>query len=122
MALPQQAMLRAARFEAGLFSTCLESDGPPRFPLHEDITYGIEVTLAQNRNCMLADGIFRLARQSNGIQLFLRSQAQAELLYRRAAEEFERLNKPRPELPNEPFSSPPVRPGTADGSLTDAHR
>jgi hypothetical protein len=29
----------------------------------KDITYGIEVTLAQNRNYMLADGFFRLARQ-----------------------------------------------------------
>jgi hypothetical protein len=62
MALRQQAMLRAARFEAGVFSACLhaclESDGSARFPLHEDITYGIEVTLAQNRNYMLADGFF----------------------------------------------------------------
>jgi hypothetical protein len=98
-------MLRAARFEAGMFSACLneclESDGSARFPLHEDVTYGIEVTLAQNRNYMLADGFFRLARQGNGIQLFLRYQAQAERLYRRAVEEFERLKKLRPELPNE---------------------
>jgi hypothetical protein len=53
---------------------------------------------------MLADG-FRLARQSNGIQLFLRYQAQAERRYRRAVEEFERLKKLRPELPNEPISA-----------------
>jgi hypothetical protein len=102
MAIRQQAMLRAARFEAGMFSACLneclESDGSARFPLHEDVTYGIEVTLAQNRNYMLADGFFRLARQGNGIQLFLRYQAQAERLYRRAVEEFERLRKLRPEL------------------------
>jgi hypothetical protein len=61
-------------------SECLESDGSARFPLHEDVTYGIEVTLAQNRNYMLADGFLRLARQGNGIQLFLRYQAQAERL------------------------------------------
>jgi hypothetical protein len=136
MAIRQQAMLRAARFEAGMFSACLneclESDGSARFPLHEDVTYGIEVTLAQNRNYMLADGFFRLARQGNGIQLFLRYQAQAERLYRRAVEEFERLRKLRPELggpdpsasacqpdppaPNEPISSPPVRPSGAGAS------
>jgi hypothetical protein len=108
MAIRQQAMLRAARFEAGMFSACLneclESDGSARFPLHEDVTYGIEVTVAQNRNYMLADGFFRLARQGNGIQLFLRYQAQAERLYRRAVEEFERLKKLRPELPNQPIS------------------
>ena len=85
MAIRQQAMLRSARFEAGLFSACLnacfDSDGSARFPLHEDVTYGIEVTVAQNRNYMLADGFLRLARQGNGIQLFLRYQAQAERLY-----------------------------------------
>jgi hypothetical protein len=60
---------------------------------------------------MLADGLFRLARQSNGIQLFLRYQAQVERLYRRTVEEFERLKKLRPELPNEPISAedPPGR-------------
>ena len=100
-------MLRAARFEAGLFSACLneclESSGPAGFPLHEDITHGIEVTPAENRNYRLADGFFRLARQSNGMQLFLRYQAQAEGLYPRAVKEFERLKKLRPELPNEPI-------------------
>src|ERR1700758_4577853 len=119
MAIRQQAMLRAARFEAGTFSACLneclESDGSARFPLHEDVTYGIEVTLAQNRNYMLADGFFRLARQGNGMQLFLRYQAQAERLYRRAVEEFERLKKLRPELPNKPiqWNRPP---GLSDSS------
>ena len=119
MAIRQQAMLRAARFEAGLFSACLneclESDGSARVPLHEDVTYGIEVTLAQNRNYMLADGFFRLARQGNGIQLVLRYQAQAERLYRRAVEEFERLRKLRPDLPNKPiqWDRPP---GLSDSS------
>ena len=51
MALRRQAMLRAARFEAGLLSACLneclESDGRARFPLHEDITNSIEVTEPQ---------------------------------------------------------------------------
>jgi hypothetical protein len=84
MAIRQQAMLRAARFEAGLFSACLNEavgpDGSPRFPLNEEVTYGLEITQIQNRNYCVADGFLRLARQSNGIQLFLRYQAQAERL------------------------------------------
>ena len=52
---------------------------------------------------MLADGFLRLARQGNGMQRFLRYQAQAERLYRRAVKEFERVSKLRPELSNEPF-------------------
>ena len=123
MAIRQQAMLRAARFEAGLFSACLneclESDGSARFPLPEDVTYGIEVTVAQNRNYMLADGFLRLAHQSKGIQLFLRYQAQAERLYRRAVEDFERVRKLRPELPNEPISDADL--GRA-GDLVAGHR
>jgi hypothetical protein len=107
MAIRQQAMLRSARFESGLFSACLSEalgpDGSPRFPLNEDVTYGIEITQAQNRNYCLADGFLRLARQGNGIQLFLRYQAQAERLYRRAVEEFERVKKLRGELPTEPI-------------------
>ena len=107
MAIRQQAMLRSARFESGLFSACLSEalgpDGSPRFPLNEDVTYGIEITQAQNRNYCLADGFLRLARQGNGIQLFLRYQAQAERLYRRAVEEFERVKKLRGELPSEPI-------------------
>ena len=144
LAIRQQAMLRCARFEAGLFSACLNeslgADGSVIFPLNNDVTYGIEITQAQNRNYCLADGFFRLARHGNGIQLFLRYQAQVERLYRRAVEEFERVKKLRPELsdepiseddepiepeenttdsspqepsPNEPISSPPLRPSGA---------
>jgi hypothetical protein len=59
----------------------------------------------QNRNFMLADGLHRLARQSNSFALLLRYQAQAERQYRRAIEEFERLKALRRELPNEPNSA-----------------
>ena len=42
MAIRQQAMPRSARFEAGLFSACLneclDSEGSARFPLHENVT------------------------------------------------------------------------------------
>jgi hypothetical protein len=76
IAIRQQAMFRSARFESGLFSACLNEsvgpDGSPTLPLNEEITYGIEITMAQNRNYCLADGFLRLARHGNGIQLFLR--------------------------------------------------
>jgi hypothetical protein len=100
---PRRAL--RSRLVTACLNECLESEGSARFPLHEDITYGIEVTLAENRNYMLADGFFRLARQSNSIRLFLRHQAQAERLYRRTLEEFERLKKLRPELLSEPISA-----------------
>ena len=63
----------------------------------------IEITRAQNRNFALADGFHRLARKDNTFPLFLRYKAHTERLYRRAIEEFERLKKLRPELPNEPI-------------------
>ena len=57
---------------------------------------------AQNRNYLLAEGFERLFAKSSAFTQFLRYQAQAERLYRRAIEEFERLRKLRHELPNEP--------------------
>jgi hypothetical protein len=66
----------------------------------------IEVTRAQNRNFLLAQGFHHLSRQSNSWSLLLRYQAQAERLYRRAVEEFDRLKALRDELPNEPVPDP----------------
>src|SRR5437773_4314005 len=117
MALAQQAILRAARLEAGLFTACLDQaldhTGHPIIPMSQELAGDgdIEITRAQNRNYALGEGFHRLARQSNGWSLFLRYQAQAERLYRRAVEEFERLKAlrpvlpkaPRPDLPNEPI-------------------
>ena len=104
MAIRQQALLRSARFESGLFPACLNEsvgpDGSPTFPLQNELIYGLGISKTQNRNSCLADGFLRLARHGNGIQLFLRYQAQTERLYRRAVEEFERVRKLRPELPN----------------------
>ena len=109
IALAQQALLRAARLEAGLFTTCLDQalgrDGEPIIPMTEDLAGNgdIEITRAQNRNFALGEGFHRMARQSNVWSLFLRYQAQAERHYRRAVEEFERLRALRLELPNEPI-------------------
>src|ERR1022692_4089897 len=106
MALAQQAMLRAARLESGLFTTCLDfvlnGDQPMVFMSRELAGDGdIEITRAQNRNYALAEGFHRMVRQTNGWSLFLRYQAQTERLYRRAVEEFDRLKALRPELRNE---------------------
>ena len=107
VALAQQALLRAARLESGLFTTCLneslDSSGHPIIPMSQDLAGDgdIEITQAQNRNYALAEGFHRMAKQSNSWSLFLRYQAQAERLYRRAVEEFDRLKALRAELPNE---------------------
>ena len=109
IALAQQSLLRVARLESGLFTTCLDQaldrDCQPIIPMsHELIGDGdIEITRAQNRNYALGEGFHRMVRQSNCWSLFLRYQAQAERHYRRAVEEFERLKALRPELPNEPI-------------------
>jgi hypothetical protein len=75
-----------------------------------ELTHDIDVTRQQNRNYALAEGFQRMVKKSNCWALFLRYQAQAERLYRRAIEEFERLKKLRPELPNEPISGPEPEP------------
>src|SRR6266481_1950185 len=128
IALAQQALLRAARLEAGLFTTCLDQalgrDGEPIIPMTEDLAGNgdIEITRAQNRNFALGEGFHRMARASNSWSLFLRYQAQTERHYRRAAEEFERLRALRTKLPNEaveavqpeenePADAPPVAVG-----------
>ena len=111
MALAQQSILRAARLEAGLFTACLDQaldhSGNPIIPMSQELAGDgdIEITRAQNRNYALGEGFHRLARQSNGWSLFLRYKAQAERLYRRAVEEFERLKALRPDLANEPIST-----------------
>jgi hypothetical protein len=62
----------------------------------------IDVLREQNRNFILWEGLSRLLRQSKDVLVFLRIQAQTERLYRRAAEDFERIRTLRKELPNQP--------------------
>ena len=108
IALAQQTLLRAARLESGLFTNALDAalthDDEPIILMGQDMTADIEITRAQNRNFALAFGFHKLARQANSWSLFMRYQAQAERLYRRAVEELERLIRLRPDLPNEPIS------------------
>ncbi|HXB66774.1 MAG TPA: hypothetical protein VNY05_00915, partial [Candidatus Acidoferrales bacterium] len=95
IALAQQSMLRAARLESGIFTTCLnetvDQRDRPMILLSDDLVGDIEVTRQQNRNYCLAEGFHSIARKSNAIGLFLRYQAQAERQFRRAVEEFDRL-------------------------------
>jgi hypothetical protein len=110
IALAQQALLRAARLEAGLFTSCLndalDASGQPFFPMSQELVgdSDIEVTRAQNRNYALAEGFHRMAKVANTWSLSLRYQAQAERLYRRAVEDWERVVSLRANLPNEPIS------------------
>ncbi|HJT87689.1 MAG TPA: hypothetical protein VJ732_07525, partial [Bryobacteraceae bacterium] len=111
MALAQQAILRSARLEAGLFTDALDetlAGTEPFIPMSKELAGDgdIRITRAQNRNFALGEGLHRLAQKSNCWALFFRYQAQSERLYRRAVEEFERLKKLRSELPNEPIEKP----------------
>jgi hypothetical protein len=112
IALAQQAILRAARLETGLFTTCLNETldpaGNPMLLMSPELAGDgdIEITRAQNRNWLLGEGFHRMVGQSNSWSLLIRYQAQAEHHYRRAIEEFERLKALRPELPNEPILDP----------------
>jgi len=110
IALAQQALLRAARLESGLFTTCLnetlDPSGQPFYPMSPELVGDgdIQITRDQNRNYALAEGFQRMAKTANTWSLFLRYQAQSERLYRRAVEDLERLRALRPNLPNEPIS------------------
>jgi hypothetical protein len=112
MALAQQAILRAARLEAGLFTSCLnealDSTGDPVILMSPELAGDgdIEITRAQNRNYALGEGFRRCVQQSSSWSLLIRYQAQAERHYRRAVEEFERLRALRQELPNGPIFDP----------------
>jgi hypothetical protein len=110
IALAQQALLRAARLESGLFTTCLnethDSGDNPVVMMNPDLAAGdLEITRAQNRNYPLGEGFHRMSCKSSSWSLFLRYQAQAERHGApsgpRAVEEFERLKALREELPNE---------------------
>ncbi len=112
IALAQQALLRVARLEAGLF-TCAPDralDRSAAAPIHlmsEDLVAAIDVLAAQKRNFALADGFRQMVSQSDTWKLFLRYQAETgrrgALWARRAIKEFERLKALRAELPNEPI-------------------
>ena len=109
IALAQQALLRVERLHTGMATTCLnealDGNGRPLMGISPNLVNDdSEITKAQNRNYLYAEGFHRLNKYSNSFTLFLRYQAQTERLYRRAIEEFDRLKALRHELPNEPIS------------------
>jgi hypothetical protein len=113
IALAQQALLRTARLESGLFTNCLNeclsSDGRPLIGISRHLVDDdIRIVKAQNRNFLLAEGFQRFVNSSNSWSLFLRYQAQTERLYRRAIEDFDRLKALRHELPNERAMTAPL--------------
>ena len=121
IAIAQQALLRSARLENGMFTCCLnqtmDSTARPFMTLDAAMLGGdLDITRAQNRNFLMAEGFTRISRGANSWHLFLRYQSQTERLYRRAIEEFERLKSLRSELPNEPISEPQLQltPTTSD--------
>src|SRR2546425_6734441 len=70
IALAQQALLRAARLESGLFTTCLNHtlslDGEQELvTMTEELTQDKEITREQNRNYLLAEGFHRMATHSS---------------------------------------------------------
>jgi hypothetical protein len=102
MALAQQQILRASRLEAGLFSQMISSQiDDYGDPFHFVVTTRGEVTREQNLNVTFGQTFCSVNATSKAVPVMLRYQAQAERLYRRALEEFERLKKLRPDIPND---------------------
>jgi hypothetical protein len=110
LALAQQALDRVSRAEIGMYTACLneslDPDGRPLRLMYLEMVENIDVLREQNRNFILWEGLSRLLRQSQDVLVFLRIQAQTERLYRRAAEDFERIRKLRKELTNQPNFQP----------------
>jgi hypothetical protein len=93
-----------------MYTACLneslDPDGRPLRLMYLEMVEDIDVLREQNRNFILWEGFSRLMRQSKDVLVFLRLQAQTERLYRRAAEDFERIRRLRKELTNQPNFDP----------------
>jgi hypothetical protein len=108
IAIARHSLLHSYRIESGLFTLglerAMEMSGAPQI-LNPEITNGSQVTAGQNPNFWMAVGFQQLNRTSDW-QIFLHYQAQAERLYRRAIEEFERIRALATSFPNKPSSNP----------------
>jgi hypothetical protein len=104
IALARHSLLRTYRIESGFITLgleqALEFPANPRILKNPELTNGLKVTTGQNHNYWMAAGFCELNRKSDW-QFFLRYQAQAERLYRRAIEEFERIRALRGVLPEQ---------------------
>jgi hypothetical protein len=110
IALAQHSMRRTYILEAGFFTNCLDQAmaGPadPFILNRSELAKGIDIPLEQHRAYWLAFGFNSFTRQSTIAATFLRFQAQAERLHRRAVEDFHRLLKLRDVLPPEKYEEP----------------
>jgi hypothetical protein len=96
IAIAQHAVLRIARLETGLLTSCLNqsftlTDDAPLVEMRPVLLYKTEFTLTQRHNFLLAGGFQHSAAQSNALSLCLRYAAQAERFYRRAIQDFDRI-------------------------------
>ena len=113
IALCQQAIFRGYRLEAGLFTTaldyCLEGSGRTFRPMKPDMVGDgdIEITRAQNRNYAAGEGFRTMAIESDVWQLLIRYQVNVDRQYRRAVEDYERVKRLRPEMPNQQVDPKP---------------
>jgi hypothetical protein len=131
IALAQHSMRRMSVLEAGFFTNCLDTamSGPadPFVLNRSELATGIDIPLEQHRAYWLAFGFNSFTRQSNIAATFLRFQAQAERLHRRAVEDFHRLFKLRGQLPpekceepNEPNTEPIAAPQPTENTAASA--
>jgi hypothetical protein len=107
IALAQHSIRRLYALEAGFFANALQqAPMDPNRLSHSEFAQGLEVGPGQHDAYSLAFGFNRYIRQSNIAAVFLRFQAQAERLYRRAVEDFHRLLKLRDVLAPEKYEAP----------------
>ncbi len=95
IAITQQSMNRAARLEAGTMTICLNDvlnlRERPLMEMDPEMYGGGEPGKQQVKNYLLAEGFRRSVGASNVFHLCMRYSAQAERLYRRAVQDFERI-------------------------------
>ena len=113
LALAQHDMLRVEQLIAGFHTASLdlamETPGVPYILQTPELTKGITVAAGQNRGFWLATGFRKaLIGDDKIFASLMRYQAQTERLYRRAVEEFERLEKRRTEADSVPMVDPGV--------------
>src|SRR5579883_1959016 len=125
IALCQQAIYRGYRLESGLFTTaldyCLEQSGRTFRPMTDDLVGkgDIEITRAQNRNYAAGEGFRTMSIESDVWSLLIRYQVNADRQYRRAIEDYERVKRLRPEMPNQPVDPKPENIGDDVASFTE---
>jgi len=113
IALSQQAIFRGYRLESGLLTVALDHALDPTChtfrPMSADLIGDgdIEITRAQNRNYAAGEGVRQMSAESDVWALLIRYQVNADRQYRRAIEDYERVKRLRPEMPNQPADSQP---------------